>query len=174
LVLIFILFDSSQNHLLILNTPATLRKQALLTVCRARQQAKADDARYAMNEAQASANDASGAMEDKYESFRENCQIQRDMFARQLDEALLGLGVLLRIDPAAPPHVTAGLGAMVETDRGARFFIAISLGVVPVGGEAAPWLVMSTQSPIGQALLGRKVGDTFVFRSETHRITAIE
>ena len=147
-------------------------KVFLLAECRRRQQAKADTARQAMNDVQASANDASGAMEDKFESFREACQIQRDLFARQLDEALTGLAVLNRLDAGAAPLVV-GVGALVETDRGGQFFLAVSLGPVsgPAGG--APWLVVSTASPIGQALVGRRVGDTLTFRGETHRVTAL-
>ena len=150
-------------------------KTALLAECRRRQQAKADTARQAMEEAQASANGASGAMEDKFESFREACQIQRDLFARQLDDTLSGLAVLTRLQAAhatAPPTV-AGLGALVETDQGGRFFLALSLGPVPDPAGGAPWLVVSTGAPIGQALVGRRVGETFAFRGESHRVVAI-
>ncbi|MBC7448256.1 MAG: hypothetical protein H7330_09380 [Hymenobacteraceae bacterium] len=155
-------------------------KGALLVECRRRQQEKADAARRAMDDAQASANDHAGAMEDKFESFRENCQIQRDLFARQLDDALTGLAVLRRLDeaaarpgaPAAAP-VIAGLGGLVETDRGGRFFLAISLGPIPDPAGGSPWLAVSTSSPIGQALVGRRVDDTLLFRGETHRLTAI-
>ena len=158
------------------NVPALApRKAALLTECRRRQQEKADAARHAMNEAQASANEASGAMEDKFESFRENCQIQRDLFARQLDDALTGLAVLQRVAALPPaPAIVAGLGALVETDRGGRFFLCVSLGPVPDPAGGAPWLAVSTSSPIGQALVGRHVGDALTVRGEPHRIQAVE
>ncbi len=158
--------------------PAT--KAALLNECRHRQQTKADTARQAMDEAQASANGHSGAMEDKFESFRESCQIQRDLFARQLDDALTGLEVLRRLEesaartgPQAPAPAVACLGTLVETDRGGRFFLSISLGPLPDPKGGAPWLAVSTSSPIGQVLVGRRVGDHFLFRGETHTITAV-
>ncbi len=149
-------------------------KAALLAECHRRQQEKAAAARRAMDDAQASANDASGAMEDKFESFREACQIQRDLFARQLDDALTGLAVLQRVadQPPVAPTV-AGLGALVETDRGGRFFLTISLGPVPDPLGGTPWLAVSTHAPIGQALVGRRVGDALAFRGEQHRIMAL-
>lgn len=158
----------------LVSSPLAPHKAALLAECRRRQQEKADTARHAMNEAQASANEASGAMEDKFESFRENCQIQRDLFARQLDDALTGLAVLQRVadQPASPP-VVAGLGALVETDRGGRFFLTVSLGPVPDPAGGAPWLAVSTSSPIGQALVGRRIGDPLTFRGEAHRVTVL-
>jgi hypothetical protein len=148
-------------------------KAALLAACIQMQEEKAAVSRRAMEDVQASANEHNGAMEDKFESFRENCQIQRDLFARQLDEALTGLGVLHRIDVAgaAPPIV--GLGTMVETDRGGRFFLAISLGPVPDPAGGAPWLVVSKASPIGQAMVGRRVGEAFAFRGEQHVVTRL-
>lgn len=155
-------------------TASSSPKLTLLAECRRLQQEKADAARRAMDDAQASANDASGAMEDKFESFREACQIQRDLFARRLDEALTGLATLRRLEEHPTRATVAGLGALVETDRGGRFFLAVSLGPVPNPAGGAPWLVVSTGSPIGQALVGRRVGETFSFRGETHRLTAVE
>lgn len=151
------------------STPAPLRA-VLLAECRRRQQEKADVARQAMEDVQASANEHNGAMEDKFESFRESCQIQRDLFARQLDEALTGLAILHRLEAESAPQTHVGLGALVQTDRGARFFIAISLGPVPDPAGGAPWLAVSTHSPIGQAMLGRQAGETFSFRGEQHRV----
>ena len=63
-------------------------KRQLLQECLRIQNEQISAAKTAMNEAQESANEHHGAMEDKFESFREACQIQRDMFARQLDEAM--------------------------------------------------------------------------------------
>ena len=162
----------------LLTAPAAVAvKTALLAECFVRQHAQADAARRAMEDAQASANGHAGAMEDKFESFRENCQIQRDLFARQLAEALAGLATLHRIGVDAPAPAVAGLGALIETDRSARFFLAISAGplTVPAAAPAAdaPWMVVSTASPIGQALVGRRVGERFTFRGETHCVTAV-
>ncbi len=158
----------------LLTAPAAVAvKTALLAECFVRQHAQADAARRAMEDAQASANGHAGAMEDKFESFRENCQIQRDLFARQLAEALAGLATLHRIGADAPAPAVAGLGALIETDRHAQFFLAISAGLLTVPAAAAPWMVVSTASPIGQALVGRRVGERFTFRGETHCVTAV-
>ncbi len=153
--------------------PTAHPKAALLATCIRLQEDKAAISRSAMEDVQASANEHNGAMEDKFESFRENCQIQRDLFARQLDDALTALAVLHRIDVGNAPPPVVGLGTLIETDKGGRFFIAISLGPVPDPAGGAPWLVVSKASPIGQALVGRRVGEAFTFKGEQHLVKAL-
>lgn len=126
-----------------------------------------------MEDVQASANEHNGAMEDKFESFRENCQIQRDLFARQLDEALAGLAILHRIEAEPVVTTTVGLGSLVQTDRGGRFFVAISLGAVADPAGEAAWLAVSLHSPIGQAMMGKRQGESFTFRNDQHRIEVL-
>lgn len=123
---------------------ATLRCQ-LLEECRRTQQQKADTARQAMELVQESANESQGAIEDKFESFREACQIQRDLFARQLDEALTGLQVLQRVSDVRPPKDQPSLGSVVVTDS-QTFFVALSLGEIHVEGQ--PYFVISAFSPL--------------------------
>ncbi|SHJ49362.1 hypothetical protein SAMN02745146_3241 [Hymenobacter daecheongensis DSM 21074] len=147
----------------------TLRQQLLAECCRI-QQLKADNARQAMLEVQESANEGQGAIEDMFESFRAACQIQRDLFARQLDEALLGLRVLQRI-PAVQPHPEQpNLGTIIITDT-QRFFIALSLGEITVAGEV--YCVISAFSPLYLAMASRRVGDTFAFRDKKYCIKSI-
>src|SRR5687767_6895540 len=78
-------------------TTNLILKQRLLAECLRLQNSQIQTAKSAMDEAQQSANEHQGALEDKFESFREACQIQRDMFAKQLDEAITTLSVLKRI-----------------------------------------------------------------------------
>ena len=73
-------------------------KKQLLQECLRIQNEQINAARTAMDEAQQSANEHQGAIEDKFESFREACQIQRDMFAKQLAEGLNILQILKRIN----------------------------------------------------------------------------
>ncbi|OUJ74520.1 hypothetical protein [Hymenobacter crusticola] len=148
----------------------TTLKQRLLAECRRVQQQKADTARQAMLDVQESANESKGAIEDKFESFREACQIQRDLYARQLDEALSSLQVLQRLPKTHTAHDEPSLGTIVVTDA-QRFYIAVSLGEIAVEGEK--YFAISAFSPMYQAMAKSRVGQTYTFRGKPYRIEAI-
>ncbi|TGE24523.1 hypothetical protein E5K00_04740 [Hymenobacter aquaticus] len=145
----------------------TVLKQQLLGECRRVQQQKADTARQAMLALEESALETQGSTEDTFESFRETCQLQRDLFARQLDEALTGLQALRRVPEARSPKDQPGVGTVVVTSA-QRFYIALSLGEISVEGE--PYFAISAFSPLYQAMAGCRVGDTFSFRGRPYRI----
>jgi len=133
------------------------------------QKQQAQNAKSAMDEAQESANEQQGSMEDKFESFREACQIQRDMFAKQLDEAMTALSVLKRV-VAHKQNKDVTLGSVVITDT-QKFFISISLGEIQIDGDK--YFAISTMSPLFKAMADKKVGDSFTFRTSTYQIKEI-
>ena len=124
----------------------------------------------AMQAAQASANEESkSSAGDKYETARAMGQLDRDMYARQYEQARQERVLIERIEPLHTPlHVS--LGALVHTSMG-FFFIAVSLGSIKVQGETV--MVVSAQSPIGALLMGKVVGDSFDFRGKKHQIQQI-
>jgi len=144
-------------------------KQRLLNECLRIQNLQIQTAKSAMDEAQESANEHQGAMEDKFESFREACQIQRDMFAKQLDEAIITLSILKRIN-ATKENKNIMLGSVVITNT-QKFFISVSLGEITVEGEK--YFAISAMSPLFKAMVDKNVGEEFSFRSNNYRIEAI-
>jgi transcription elongation GreA/GreB family factor len=142
-------------------------KHRLVDECIRLQTDFVDNARYAMQEAQESANDSQGAIEDKFESFREACHIQRDMFAKQLDEAIGKLSILKRI-VRNKVNEDISLGSVVHTDS-QNYFISVSLGEVNIDGEK--FFAISAASPVFQAMAGKVKGDTFTFRDKQIKIT---
>jgi hypothetical protein len=145
-------------------------RRQLLDECRRIQQQKVDTARQAMLLVQESANETQGAIEDKFESFREACHIQRDLYARQLDEALTGLQVLQRVSEIRPSQDQPGLGSIVTTDS-QTYFIALSLGELTVDGQT--FCVISAFSPLYQAMRTARTGEVFSFRGKSHTILAV-
>ena len=103
-------------------------KKRLLQECTRILNAQIKAAKDAMDEAQESANEHQGAMEDKFESFRENCQIQRDMYARQLDELIRTQSILRNIN-ATRSNREVSMGAVVQTEL-QNYFIGVSLGEI--------------------------------------------
>lgn len=125
----------------------------------------------AMQNAQAAANEESkSSVGDKYETGRAMAQIDRDMNARQYEQARQEREILEKIKlDAVPNHIK--LGSLVETSMG-YFFLAVSIGAIKFEGKNI--MVISTQSPIGQLLLGKKPQETFVLRAKTEKVLRIE
>lgn len=141
-------------------------KQKLQEACLTIQQKLADTTSAAMQQAQESANEEKGTMGDKFESFREQCQLDRDMYARQLQEILMGLTLLRKIDIGRPIDSIMP-GAVVITDS-QLFFIAISLGEVRLDDKS--YFAISTQTPLYKAMAGKKKGESFEFRGKVFRV----
>ncbi|WP_242928313.1 hypothetical protein [Pontibacter vulgaris] len=144
-------------------------KKKLLQECSKLLTTQINAAKAAMDEAQESANEHQGAIEDKFESFREACQIQRDMYARQLDELISTMGVLKRIN-ATKLNNEISMGAVVMTEL-QNYFIGVSLGEIKIDGES--FYAISGMSPLYKAMAGKTTGDTFEFRDKTYKILQV-
>ncbi|HSI91402.1 MAG TPA: hypothetical protein VK927_09825 [Adhaeribacter sp.] len=144
-------------------------KKQLLQECLRIQTEHISAAKTAMDEAQESANGHDGAMEDKFESLRDACQIQRDMFARQLDEAISTMAVLKRIN-AMKENADIMLGTVVETDA-QDFFVSSSIG--PITLEKKTYFAISAMSPLFKAMAGKSKGETFTMRDKQYKIKNI-
>jgi transcription elongation GreA/GreB family factor len=148
-------------------TKRSFDKKALLEECLKLQSKVVENARKAMLDAQESANEAQGGMEEKFESFREQMQQDRDMYARQFEEAVSALALLKRVDLNREPHEVE-FGTVVVTEV-QKYFICISLGQLVFEGETV--FAISAQTPLYQAMSGKKVGEYFCFRDRQFKIT---
>lgn len=158
-----------QEDVLPMTPKSLLLKQKLLAECLRIQNEQIQTAKSAMDEAQESANEHQGAIEDKFESFREACQIQRDMFAKQLDEAIISLSVLKRV-VATKENKNIMLGSVIYTNL-QKFFISVSLGEITVEGEK--YFAISAMSPLFKAMTGKNEGEEFAFRDKKYIIESI-
>lgn len=119
-----------------------------------------------MDSAQQQSNDY-GANVDRYDSFRTKMMRSRDMYAKQLSNANAALRHLQQMLRQAPQESVAH-GSVVVTDR-QGFFLSVGAGkfLVPFQSvENQPqetFFAISAQVPIYKLLVGKKVGDSFVF-----------
>jgi transcription elongation GreA/GreB family factor len=142
-------------------------KAALLAYIKDKLQEKINAAWTAMSAAQESANEqGKSSMGDKYETSRSMGQLDRDMHARQYEQARQERVVLERIRFGDVAERIA-LGSLVETSSG-WFFISVSLGVVSFEGQKI--MAVSPASPVGMSLVGKKKGDRFVFMNKEQQI----
>ena len=138
-------------------------KEQLIEVIKNQLNERMETAWNAMQAAQASANEESkSSAGDKYETARAMGQLDRDMFARQFEQAHHEMLSLQRIQTGVEATVVI-VGSLVDTTMG-LFFIAVSLGSLTIEGKKV--MVVSPQSPIGQLLMGKKAGESFNFRGQ--------
>jgi transcription elongation GreA/GreB family factor len=140
-------------------------KQRLLQECKRKLNVQVQAAKEAMENAQQSAKESEGGMED----LRESCQTQREMYARQLDE-LQAVMVLLQGINATKVNREVSPGAVVRTEL-QSYFIGISLCEVKVDGE--PYFAVSALSPLYKAMAGKTQGQTFSFRDREYSILQV-
>lgn len=149
------------------------KRAAVVAACIAQQQHIADIARQEMDSAQQQSNDY-GANVDRYDSYRTKMMRSRDMYAKQLSNALAAIRTLQDI-ARLKPFDSVEHGACVVTDR-QRFFLSIGAGKFMVQGAGhAPevWFAISAQTPIYLALKGCAVGDTIVFNGMSQTVKEI-
>lgn len=144
-------------------------KKKLLQECTRILNEQISAAKAAMDDAQESANEHQGAIEDKFESFREACHIQRDMYARQLDELISTMAVLKRIN-ATKVNKEVSFGTVVQTEL-QNYFIGVSLGEIKMDGIS--YFAISGMSPVFKAMSGKIEGENFNFREKDYKIQQV-
>ena len=147
------------------------RKHQVYQYCEQRLVEQIQQAKKAMEEAQQFANmETKSSAGDKYETGRAMSQLDKERHAQRLVMATNTLQALQEISPSLTCD-TVRKGALVTTDIGI-FFIAIGLGTVTINEHK--YTIISSESPIGQAMLDLEQEDEFVFRSKQITILSVE
>lgn len=144
-------------------------KLQLFEACKAILQTRVSNAEEAMKAAQEAANgEEKSSAGDKYETSRAMGHRDRDMYARQLVEAGNELNRIARINLDSSRIVKTG--SLVCT-KSAVYFILTGIGKLI--HEHKDVMVLSPLSPLARLIIGKKVGDTFVFNQVNHEILNI-
>ena len=141
-------------------------KQKLFDACKQVVEEQVQSAKEAMEIAQGSANEEKGMMGDKFESFREQMQIERDRHAERYDKALQARAELNKLDPSLTKTLVS-LGAIVLTDH-MNFFISTSVGAVVT--DTLSVMAISTNTPLFKEMAGKAKGGNFQFRDKIYLI----
>ena len=98
---------------------------------------------------------------DKHETGRAMIQLEMEKAGQQLVVINLMAEVLDKVSIEKTSE-TVCLGSLIKTTKG-TYFLALSVGQIKV--ENNTYFVISSQSPIGKQLLGKKVGDNILFNN---------
>lgn len=137
-------------------------KQRLLAECVRMQKDVVGNLRNAMEDAQNSAIEYEDNTEDTMtDSYREEMQNKRDMFARQYEAALEDLNLLSKV--LIEQQDSVQFGSVVHTED-QKLFVSISLGQIKIDNTV--YFAVSPSAPIYKELSGKKVGESADFRGK--------
>jgi transcription elongation GreA/GreB family factor len=107
---------------------------------------------------------------DKHETGRAMLQLEREKAGVQLSEVNNLRKTLDKINIDNEPK-QVNTGSLVYTSK-VNYFIAVSLGLIEIKDKLC--YAISPQTPIGQLLMGKTVGDTIEFKGSRFLINKLE
>jgi len=107
---------------------------------------------------------------DKHETGRAMMQLERERFGVQLSEINKLRTILQKIN-IENKSKRISVGSLVYTSQN-DYFIAVSIGAIEINGNL--FYAISPQTPIGQLLMGRAMGDIIKFNGKTFTIERLE
>ena len=116
-----------------------------------------------------SKNDAKGSAGDKHETALSMMHIEQEKLNRKLREVLDQKNVLDKIDSTTIAK-TIIVGSLVKAN-GIYLFLSVALPKINVEGIHV--IALSPQSPLGNKLMGNRVGFSFEINSTTYSIQEI-
>ena len=111
-------------------------------------------------------NESKSSAGDKHETGRAMVQLEQEKLSKQMTELLLMRRILEQINPSIK-HVKIGIGSLVETTMG-WYFISVGLGPIEKDGKVI--FVLNPQAPLGQKLVGKKVGESIDLNGKMEEI----
>ncbi|MCH2033709.1 MAG: 3-oxoacyl-ACP synthase [Tenacibaculum sp.] len=106
---------------------------------------------------------------DKHETGRAMLQLEMEKASQQIAVVQQMKEILHRINPDDVSEVIR-LGSLVHTNS-ATYYLSISIGAVAVDNDM--YFVISSSSPIGKLLIGKKVNDIIQFNGQQIKITEV-
>ena len=127
-------------------------------------------AQQAMQQAQESANsEEKSSAGDKYETSRAMGQQNRDMNARQLEEAQRDLAFVNSL-PVDSISEFVQQGSVVKCAQ-IIFYISLGLGMIEINNQKV--VLLSSGAPVAKLLEGKKAGEAFLFNGNATRIIEV-
>lgn len=143
-------------------------KVSLHQVCFERIDQSIAQASRAMEEAQNAANqETKSSVGDKYETGRAMMQLEKEKYAQQLAQAQNLRQQLEQLDNPQSTSLHIQRGTLLRSNEG-WYYLSVSLGKIILDGKTV--FVLSAASPLGQVLLGKKIGDKILFQGRSIHI----
>jgi transcription elongation GreA/GreB family factor len=144
-------------------------KQSLVKISKSEIQRQMSIQKQAMDDAQEEANAHKGAMESRYDSFKEEAQRKKDGHAQQYHQ-------LMKLDSALgnvliEEYDEVKFGSVVETEQ-TNYFMFAYIFDEPLEVDGKKYLSINMLSPLGKAMNGQKKGSKITFNNK--ELTIVE
>ena len=116
-----------------------------------------------------SKNDAKGSAGDKHETALSMMHLEQEKLNYKLKEVLDQKAILDKID-ASLTHTKIGLGSLVKANG---IYLYLSLALPKITIDQVNIIALSPQSPLGEKLMGNKVGFEFEINTTKYHIDSI-
>jgi len=121
---------------------------------------------------QSQSEDSKSSAGDKFETGRERLQQELDRLVAQL-QYLKEQRLALEVAARSKPTLRATKGSLVMLSNGARYLIVTGYGKLKLADGGTVFIV-SPESPIGEALVGKQVGNSLDFRETNFLVELVE
>lgn len=146
-------------------------KRKLLLAAQQIVETKIQTAQSAVSSAQESKlNETKSSAGDKFETGRAMMQVEQEKAEMRLSQANHLMAVLNNLK-LEQEYTKAALGSLVVTNQ-LTYFLSIGIGKLEI--EDKIYYAISELSPIGQLLIGKKVGESFQFRDKVITLISID
>ena len=116
-----------------------------------------------------SKNDAKGSAGDKHETTLSMMHLEQEKLNYKLKEVLDQKMILDKIDSSLQ-HSTIALGSLVQANG---IYLYLSLALPKISIDQVNIIALSSQSPLGEKLMGNKVGFEFEINGTKYHIESI-
>lgn len=145
-------------------------KNAIYQLCKEKSIANVNEIKQAISAAQNAANaETKSTAGDKHDTSRAMMQLEVEQLSKRLMTAEKMLQSFTKFSPDSGKNKIS-LGSMVSTDS-ATYYLSVGLGKIEFNNQ--PIFVISPASPVGNTLLGKKKGDTFIFNGKNFEIKSV-
>jgi hypothetical protein len=117
-----------------------------------------------------SKNDAKGSAGDKHETALSMMHIEQEKLNTKLKEVLTQKAVLDKIDASIVAE-TIVLGSLVKANG---IYLYLSLALPKINIDGINVIALSSQSPLGNKLMGNQVGFSFEINTTKYTIESVE
>lgn len=150
--------------------PSLEIKQALFNTCLEFIESRFQTIQSTIDEIQESlTSETKSSAGDKHETGRAMLQLEREKAGNQLAEINKIKIALSKINTSRTSEIV-GLGSVIYTTQ-ANYYIAISAGELTF--EKQKFYAISPNTPIGQLLMGKTIGDSVNFRAQSFNIASV-
>lgn len=115
------------------------------------------------------ANDSKSTAGDKHETGRAMMQLEQAQLGKQLHEAEVKRATMASLD-FQTEHTAIREGSFIQTSTD-KLLIAAPIGKIEMEGESI--FIITTASPLGKILMGKKSGDSISFNQKTMTILSV-